>query len=53
MNIVGVSAIYHDAAGCLLRDGVLVAAVEEERCSRIKHNARLPVQAFRQCRGWA
>ncbi|MBK8070453.1 MAG: hypothetical protein IPK27_23415 [Rhodanobacteraceae bacterium] len=52
MNIVGVSAFYHDAGCCLLRDGILAAAIEEERCSRIEHDARLPVQAFRQCRGW-
>jgi len=49
MNILGLSAGYHDAAACLLRDGVLVAAVEEERFSRHKHDARMPVAAFRHC----
>ncbi len=49
LNILGISAHYHDAACCLLRDGVLVAAAEEERFSRIKHDPRLPWQAFRFC----
>ncbi len=49
MNLVGLSAGYHDAACCLLVDGVLVAAVEEERFTRIKHDARMPVAAFRHC----
>jgi carbamoyltransferase len=49
VNIVGVSAGYHDSACCLLRDGKLVAAAQEERFSRIKHDARVPRQAFRYC----
>jgi carbamoyltransferase len=49
VNLVGLSAGYHDAACCLLVDGVLVAAVEEERFTRIKHDARLPMAAFRFC----
>jgi carbamoyltransferase len=47
--IVGISAFYHESACCLLRDGRLVAAAEEERFSRVKHDARLPVSAFRYC----
>src|SRR5215207_4630172 len=50
LNILGISAHYHDAACCLLRDGELIAAAEEERFSRIKHDPRLPWQAFRFCR---
>ncbi|MDY7093033.1 MAG: carbamoyltransferase N-terminal domain-containing protein [Acidobacteriota bacterium] len=49
MNIVGISAFYHQSACCLLQDGRLVAAVEEERFSRVKHDRRLPVHAFRYC----
>jgi len=49
MNVLGISAFYHDAACCLLRDGRLVAAAQEERFSRIKHDPRLPVAAFRFC----
>jgi carbamoyltransferase len=49
VNIVGISAFYHEAACCLLVDGRLVAAAQEERFSRVKHDARLPVLAFRFC----
>jgi carbamoyltransferase len=42
LNILGISAHYHDAACCLLRDGELIAAAEEERFSRAKHDPRLP-----------
>jgi carbamoyltransferase len=49
VNVVGISAFYHEAACCLLRDGRLVAAAEEERFTRIKHDPRLPVHAFRFC----
>ena len=49
MNILGLSAFYHDSSCCLLQNGELIAAVSEERFSRIKHDARLPAQAFRYC----
>jgi carbamoyltransferase len=49
MNIVGISAFFHESACCLLRDGRIVAAAEEERFSRVKHDPRLPVAAFRWC----
>ncbi len=49
LNILGISAHYHDAACCLLRDGELIAAAEEERFSRVKHDPRLPCRAFRFC----
>ncbi len=49
MNILGLSAFFHESACCLLRDGGLVAAAEEERFSRVKHDPRLPVSAFRFC----
>ncbi len=49
MNIVGLSAFFHESACCLLRDGRVVAAAEEERFSRVKHDPRLPASAFRFC----
>lgn len=47
--ILGISCFYHDAAACIVRDGVIVAAAEEERFTRIKHDASLPVNAMRYC----
>lgn len=49
MNIIGISAFYHDAACCILKDGLLVAAAEEERFTRIKHDPSLPRNAFNYC----
>jgi carbamoyltransferase len=49
MNVVGLSAFYHESAVCLLRNVELVAAAAEERFSRLKHDAALPVAAFRSC----
>jgi carbamoyltransferase len=49
MDILGISAYYHDSAACLLRDGEIVAAAQEERFSRKKHDARFPEHAVRFC----
>lgn len=49
MNILGISCYYHDAAAALLQDGVLVAAAEEERFTRIKHDYGFPTQAIDFC----
>ena len=49
MNILGINAFHGDAAACLVRDGVLVAAAEEERFRRIKHWAGFPAEAIRYC----
>lgn len=49
MNIIGVSAFYHEAACCLISDGQLLAMAAEERFSRMKHDARLPTHAFHYC----
>lgn len=49
MNIIGISAHFHDSAACLLKDGNLVAAAEEERFTRRKHDAAIPTEAFRYC----
>lgn len=48
-NIIGISCFFHDAACCLLKDGRLVAAAEEERFSRRKHDAEIPKRAFNYC----
>jgi carbamoyltransferase len=47
--VLGVSCYYHDAAAALLRDGVLIAAAEEERFSRVKHDYGFPKHAIRFC----
>lgn len=49
MYILGVSCYFHDAAAVLLKDGVLVAAAEEERFSRIKHDYGFPAKAIKFC----
>jgi len=46
VTILGISAYYHDSAACLLRDGNIVAAAQEERFSRKKHDARFPRNAI-------
>lgn len=47
--ILGISAYYHDSAACLVNDGHIVAAAQEERFSRKKHDARFPAHAIRYC----
>ena len=49
MNILGISCFYHDSAAALVRDGVLIAAAEEERFSRIKHDNGFPSDAIAFC----
>jgi carbamoyltransferase len=49
MNILGISCFYHDAAAVLLQDGMLVAAAEEERFSRKKHDLAFPGMAIDFC----
>ncbi len=49
MNILGISAYYHDSAAALLREGEIVAAAQEERFSRKKHDARFPGHAIEYC----
>jgi carbamoyltransferase len=48
-HILGISAYYHDSAAALLKDGDLVAAVQQERFSRKKHDARFPAEAISYC----
>lgn len=49
MNILGISAFYHDSAAALVCEGEIVAASQEERFSRKKHDASFPVQAILYC----
>src|SRR5688500_17075301 len=49
MRILGISCYFHDAAAVLLVDGVLIAAAEEERFSRRKHDASFPRHAIEFC----
>jgi len=49
MKILGISAYYHDSAAALVVDGDVMAAAQEERFSRKKHDARFPAQAARYC----
>lgn len=49
MNILGISAYYHDSAACLVSDGGLVAAAQEERFTRKKHDPDFPANAARYC----
>jgi carbamoyltransferase len=48
-TILGISAFYHDSAAALVRDGAIVAAAQEERFTRKKHDPRFPVNAINYC----
>ncbi len=47
--ILGISGYYHDSAACIIKDGHIVAAAQEERFSRKKHDARFPIHAITYC----
>jgi len=49
MNILGISCLYHDAAACLLKDGKVAAAAEEERFTRKKHEISFPINSINFC----
>jgi len=49
MNILGISAFYHDSAACLVRDGEIIAAAQEERFTRKKHDFNFPTNAVEYC----
>ena len=49
MNILGISAFYHDSAACLVKDGEIIAAAQEERFTRKKHDAAFPREAIDYC----
>ena len=49
MYIIGISAFYHDSAACIIKDGQIIAAVQEERFTRIKHDSSFPTHAIQYC----
>ncbi len=49
VNILGISCFYHDAAAALIRDGVIIAAAQEDRFTRIKHDPSFPINAIMYC----
>jgi carbamoyltransferase len=49
MNILGISAYYHDSASCLVTDGVIIAAAQEERFTRKKHDSNFPINSISYC----
>ena len=49
MYILGISAYYHDSAACLIKDGEIIAAAQEERFSRKKHDSSFPNYAIKYC----
>ena len=49
MNIIGLSAYYHDSAACLIKDGDIISAAQEERFSRKKHDSGFPINAINFC----
>ena len=51
MKILGISCYFHDASAALIEDGVLVAAAEEERFTRVKHDFSFPKNAIDFCLG--
>jgi len=49
MNILGISCFYHDSAACLVRDGEIIAAAQEERFTRKKHDFNFPINSINYC----
>ena len=49
MNILGISAFYHDSAACLIQDGKITCAAQEERFTRKKHDFSFPKNAIHYC----
>ena len=49
MYLLGISAFYHDSAACLLKDGRIIAAAQEERFTRKKHDSAFPSEAIKYC----
>lgn len=49
MYIIGISCFYHDSSVCLIKNGEIIAAAQEERFSRLKHDWRFPIEAFKYC----
>ncbi|MDC0125565.1 carbamoyltransferase [Candidatus Pelagibacter sp.] len=49
MKILGISCYYHDSAACLVEDGNIIAAAQNERFTRLKHDPRFPIEAINYC----
>ena len=49
MNILGISAYYHDSAACIFKNGIIIAAAQEERFTRKKHDQNFPSNAIKYC----
>lgn len=49
MIVLGISALYHDSAACIVKDGEIIAAAQQERFSRVKHDMELPKDAIEFC----
>lgn len=49
MNILGISCFYHDSAACLIKNGKIIAAVEEERFTQHKHETNFPINSINYC----
>ena len=49
MYILGISAYYHDSAACVIKDGQILAAAQEERFTRKKHDQNFPSNAIQYC----
>ncbi len=49
MYILGISCFYHDSSACILRDGEIIAAAQEERFSRVKNTSEFPIESIRFC----
>jgi carbamoyltransferase len=49
MNIIGISCYYHDSAACLIQDGKVIAATQEERFTRVKYSSDFPINAVNSC----
>ena len=47
--LLGISAYYHDSAAAILKDGVIIAAAQEERFTRIKQDSNFPIKAIEYC----
>jgi carbamoyltransferase len=48
MDILGISCFYHDSAACFIKDGKILAAAQEERFTRKKHDPRFPRHAIKE-----
>lgn len=53
LYILGISAFYHDSAACIIKDGEIIAAAQEERFTRVKHDQRFPNEAINFCLRYA